>query len=383
MHTNSTRFQQRVIKCYCFKMKIPFLSLEGQHGPLREDLMLAFSRVLDSNWFILGNQLELFEQEYAAWNGSQFCVGVSNGLDALTLALRALDIGRGDEVLVPSNTYIATVLAITHVGATPVFVEPRLDTANINPDAIQRQVTSRTKAIMPVHLYGQACEMREIMDIASRHNLYVIEDNAQAHGATYDGKKTGSFGHINATSFYPGKNLGALGDGGAITTDSKELAEKVKMLRNYGSREKYKNQVIGYNNRLDELQAAILRIKLSRLEEWTMERIRIADRYLLGLEGIEDIEVVRLAQGASSVYHLFPIRTKRRDLLQSKLKQAGIDTLIHYPIPPHLQECYSHLGYKTGDFPISEQLASEFLSLPLYVGMSEEQIQFIVDSLRD
>ena len=358
-------------------MKIPFLDFEGLHSPIRGELIDAFKDVLDSNWFVMGKQLELFEREYAEWNDVKHCVGVSNGLDALTLALKALEIGSGDEVIVPSNTYIATVLAVSNVGATPVFVEPRIETANINPDLIEASITKQTKAIMPVHLYGQACEMEAIMDIANKYKLFVIEDNAQAHGATYNGKKTGSFGHINATSFYPGKNLGALGDGGAITTDSDELAHKVRVLRNYGSQEKYKNQVLGYNNRLDELQAAFLRVKLRKLDEWTMERNRIAEAYINELNDVSGIELFSLADRSTSAYHLFVIKTKNRKELQSKLSEAGVGTLIHYPIPPHLQECYGHMGFKKGDFPIAEYLASTVLSLPLFIGYRKDNISFI------
>ena len=355
---------------------IPFLSFDGLHNSIKEELFEAFKDVLDSNWFVMGSHLEAFETEYASWNETKHCVGVSNGLDALTLALRALEIGKGDEVIVPSNTYIASALAVSNVGAAPVFVEPRVETANINPDLIEAEISNKTKAIMPVHLYGQACEMEAIMDIANKHNLFVIEDNAQAHGATYNGKKTGSWGHINATSFYPGKNLGALGDGGAITTDDDELAHKVRVLRNYGSQEKYKNEVLGYNNRLDELQAAFLRVKLRKLDEWTEERKRIAKTYIEGLKDVSGIELFSLADGATSAYHLFVVKAKDRKGLQSKLSEAGIGTLIHYPIPPHLQECYGHLGFKNGDFPIAETLANEVMSLPLFVGMKKKEVKY-------
>ena len=360
---------------------IPFLSFEGLHSSIKEELIETFKNVLNSNWFVMGNQLELFEKEYANWNNVNNCIGVSNGLDALTLSLKALEIGSGDEVIVPSNTYIATALAVSNVGATPVFVEPRIETANINPDLIEASITKRTKAIMPVHLYGQACEMEAIMNIANKFGLFVVEDNAQAHGATYKGKKTGSWGHINATSFYPGKNLGALGDGGAITTDSDELAKKVRVLRNYGSQEKYKNEVLGYNNRLDELQAAFLRVKLNKLDEWTEERNRIAAAYSNGLKDLPGIELFSLADGAYSAYHLMVVKTKNRVLLQSKLRELGIETLIHYPIPPHLQQCYGYLGYQRGDFPIAEYLASSVLSLPLFIGMSKDNISFITKTL--
>lgn len=363
-------------------MKIPFLDFEGLHSPIREELIDAFKDVLDSNWFVMGKQLELFEREYAEWNDVKHCVGVSNGLDALTLALKALEIGPGDEVIVPSNTYIATALAVSNVGATPIFVEPRIDTANINPNLIEAAISNRTKAIMPVHLYGQACEMEAIMNIANEYGLFVVEDNAQAHGAKYNGKKTGSWGHINATSFYPGKNLGALGDGGAITTNSDELAHKVRVLRNYGSQEKYKNEVMGYNNRLDELQAAFLRVKLRKLDEWTEERNRIAETYIQDLKDISGIELFTLADEATSAYHLFVVKTHDRKRLQSRLNSAGVGSLIHYPIPPHLQECYNYLGHKQGDFPISEKLANEVLSLPLFISQNKSEIKYIVDTIK-
>lgn len=361
---------------------IPFTSFEGLHNPIKGELRGAFNSVLDSNWFVLGEQVELFEKEYASWNSVNHCVGVSNGLDALTLSLKALNIGQDDEVIVPSNTYIATALAVSHVGATPVFVEPRIETANINPELIEASITKRTKAIMPVHLYGQACEMEAIMEIANKHNLFVIEDNAQAHGATYNGRKTGSWGHINATSFYPGKNLGALGDGGAITTDDDELARKVRVLRNYGSQEKYKNEVLGYNNRLDELQAAFLRVKLKKLDNWTKERNIIADTYIESLKNVSGIELFSLADGATSAHHLFVIKAKDRNGLQAKLSEAGVGTLIHYPIPPHSQDCYNHLGFNKGDFPIAEKLAEDVLSLPLYIGMERKEIEHVIQTLR-
>ena len=364
-------------------MRVPFLNFEGLHSPIKSELKEAMSTVLDSNWFIMGSQLEEFENEYAEWNNVKHSIGVSNGLDALILSLKALEIGVGDEVIVPSNTYIATALAVSNVGATPVFVEPRIDTANINPNLIESAITKRTKAIIPVHLYGQACEMDKIMNVANKYGLYVIEDNAQAHGAFYKGKKTGSWGHINATSFYPGKNLGALGDGGAVTTNSDELAEKVKVLRNYGSKEKYKNEVLGHNNRLDELQAAFLRVKLKKLDEWTSERNTIAETYIRNLNQVPGVELFSLAKDASSAYHLFVIKAIDRDSLQSQLKEAGIGTLIHYPIPPHLQPCYSYLGKKPGDFPIAEKLSKEIISLPLYVGLDSSQISEVITLIKE
>lgn len=362
-------------------MKIPFLDFYHLHEPIRQELHEVFSDVLDSNWYILGTHLEAFESEYAKWNDVEHCIGVSNGLDALILSLKALGVGHGDEVIIPANTYIATALAVTSVGAKPIFVEPYYSTGNINPNLIEAALTKNTKAIIPVHLYGQACEMDKIIDIAEHYNLFIVEDNAQAHGATYNGKKTGSIGHINATSFYPGKNLGALGDGGAITTNNTKLAEKIRILRNYGSRVKYKNEVIGYNNRLDELQAAFLRVKLRKLDIWTEERMEIGNSYNHGLKDIEHIETFDIATSATSVYHLFTIKSKKRDDLKDFLTKQGIDTLIHYPIPPHLQECYKGLGFTKGDFPISEKLASETLSLPLYIGLEKNQIDFICSKI--
>lgn len=365
------------------KQQIPFVHFDVMHDQIKDELTRAFSDVLDANWFIMGRQLDAFEKEYAKWNGVEHCIGVSNGLDAIILSLRALGITQGDEVLIPSNTYIATALAVTNVGATPVFIEPRYETANINPDLIEASITNKTKAIIPVHLYGQACEMDAIMDIAERHGLYVIEDNAQAHGAKYADKKTGSWGHINATSFYPGKNLGALGDGGAITTNDPELADKVRVLRNYGSRVKYENEVIGYNNRLDELQAAFLRVKLKKLDEWTYERNRIADFYIEGFKDIEGLSPFDTSEGATSAYHLFVIKTENRERLQRHLTAQGINTLIHYPMPPHLQLCYKNLGYKKGDYPVAEYLSNNVLSLPLYIGMSSIEIEYVLNAIKN
>lgn len=360
-------------------MNIPFLNLEPMHAAIREEMEAAFREVYASNWFILGKRVEAFEQAYAAYTGTKYAVGVSNGLDALILALRVLDVGPGDEVIVPSNTYIATVLAVTHVGATPVFAEPRIDTYNIDPSRIPAAITRRTKAIIPVHLYGQSCEMDAIMDIARVYNLFVVEDNAQAHGATYQGKRTGSWGHLNATSFYPGKNLGALGDAGAVTTDDPELAEKVRSYRNYGSKVKYHNEHAGFNNRLDELQAAFLLVKLKYIEQWTQERQQIASWYDTALQVAPGITLPTTHPDASHSYHQYVIRSQNRDALQQRLAEHGIGTLIHYPIPPHLQEAYKHLGYKEGDFPIAEELAKTMVSLPLWVGMSSSMILLAID----
>jgi dTDP-4-amino-4,6-dideoxygalactose transaminase len=344
-------------------------------------MQTVFQRVYDSHWYIQGKELDRFETEYAQLNQTKFAVGVSNGLDALVLALRSLKIGTGDEVIVPSNTYIASALAVSHVGATPIFVEPRIETYNINPEFLVKAITKKTRAIIPVHLYGQACEMSAIMTIAKEYNLFVIEDNAQAHLSTYNGKLTGSFGHVNGTSFYPGKNLGALGDAGAVTTDNEILARKIETLRNYGSEKKYFNEVIGYNNRLDELQAAFLSVKLKQLVKWTIHRQAIANCYTGQLKGIGDLVLPRLANGATHSYHLYVIRTTKRDSLKAFLEQNGIGTMIHYPIPPHLQEAYAFLGYKKGDFPIAEEIADTCLSLPIWPGMTKNQINKVCSSI--
>lgn len=359
-------------------MKIPFLSFEPIHNQIRNEMIEAFQRVYDSHWYIQGQELNQFEKEYALINQTKYAVGVSNGLDALVLALRSLNIGPGDEVIVPSNTYIATVLAVSHVGATPIFVEPRIETYNINPELLTKAITKNTKAIMPVHLYGQACEMDEIMKIADSYNLYVIEDNAQAHLSSFNGQLTGSFGEINGTSFYPGKNLGALGDAGAITTNDESLAIRVKTLRNYGSSVKYLNEEIGYNNRLDEMQAAFLSVKLKYLNDWTNKRKEIANWYNTYLAD-KGFVLPEVHIKADHVYHLYVVRTKNRDKTQLELNEKGIQTMIHYPIPPHLQKAYRHLGYKEGDFPIAEEIARTCLSLPVWPGMTEIDVDDIAN----
>lgn len=363
-------------------MSIPFLSFDATNEQIRAEMMAAFTNVFDSKWYILGKAVEQFETEYAAFNQVQRCIGVSNGLDALHLCLKALDIGPGDEVIVPSNTYIATVLAASYVGATPVFVEPDDATFNINPALIEAAITPRTKAIMPVHLYGQCCQMDEIMELANKHGIHVIEDNAQSQGATYNGKLTGSFGIVNGTSFYPGKNLGALGDAGAITTDDATIAAKIGALRNYGSQKKYYNETVGFNMRLDELQAAFLSVKLKHLQKWTVERQQIAQWYDVALLGIGDIVTPAIAPAATHVYHLYVIRTKHRDALQQHLQQQGIGTLIHYPIPPHLQQAYQHLGYQKGDFPIAEAMANTCLSIPMFPGLQQQQVQQVASAIQ-
>lgn len=364
-------------------MKVPFLSFNGMHPELREEMIQVFTEFYDRQYYVLGESVENFEKEYAIFNRVNYCAGVSNGLDAIYLSLKALGIGPGDEVIVPSNTFIASVLAISYTGATPIFVEPDPKTYNLDPTLIERSITYKTKAIIPVHLYGQAAEMKAILAIAENNGLWVVEDNAQAHGARFDGQLTGSFGHLNATSFYPGKNLGALGDAGAVTTNSKEGFEQIKSLRNYGSRIKYHNSEIGHNMRLDELQAGILSLKLKHLAKWTEQRQQIAAWYDSHLSRLNSIILPYTHPEATHVYHLYVIRTSQRDELQQFLHEKGIGTLIHYPIPPHLQEAYSQLNYKRGDFPIAEELAKTSLSLPIWPGMTEEMVNFISDSISE
>lgn len=358
-------------------MKIPFVSFEEVNKQTKSEIVASFEQFFDGAWYILGEKVKQFEQEYADFNEVKHCIGVSNGLDALTISLKTIGVGVGHEVIVPSNTYIATALAVSYLGAKPVFVEPDIYTYNIDPSKIEAAITTKTKAIMPVHLYGQACDMEAIMAVAQKYNLYIVEDNAQSQGARFNGKITGSWGHINGTSFYPGKNLGALGDAGGITTDDADLAYKAFTLRNYGSQKKYHNEVIGYNMRLDECQAAFLSVKLKYLDEWTAQRQKIAGWYDEVLKGAGDLILPKTAEGATHVYHLYVVRTRHRDALQQHLTKHGIGTLIHYPIPPHMQEAYKELGFKEGDFPIAEEIADTCLSLPIWPGMEKQQIALI------
>ena len=358
-------------------MKIPFLSFEAMHGSIKNEMLHTFENFYDSYSYILGPNLEEFERRYAIVNNTNYSIGVSNGLDALFLCLKSLGISKGDEVIIPANTYIATALAVTYLGAKPIFVEPKEDTYNLNADLIELALSSKTKAIMPVHLYGQACEMDKIMAIANKYDLSVVEDNAQAHGAKFKNQITGSWGHVNGTSFYPGKNLGALGDGGAITTNDELLAKKIRLLRNYGSGEKYKNDIIGHNMRLDEIHANFLLVKLNYINTWTQQRQDIANKYNEKLCNIGDIVLPFVNPYSTHSYHLYVIRTTKRDELQTYLNNFGIGTLIHYPIPPHLQKAYNYLGYKCGDFPIAEKLSNTMLSLPIWPGMSEDQVDYV------
>lgn len=346
-------------------MNIPFLDIKASYGELRAELDAACQRVMASGWYVLGKEVEAFEAEFADYCGVKHCVGVGNGLDALHLTLRAFGIGPGDEVIVPAHTYVATWLAVTYAGATPVPVDVVEETCLLDPALAEAAVTPRTRAILPVHLYGQTAPMDEINAIASRHGLAVIEDAAQAHGARYRGKRAGGLGHAAGFSFYPGKNLGALGDGGAVTTDDEALAEKIRVLRNYGSPAKYRNEVQGFNSRLDEMQAALLRVKLTRLDEWNGRRGKLACHYLKSFQPVEGISLPRVALEAGPVWHLFVVRCRHRDALQRYLAERNVGTLIHYPVPPHLSEAYAGLGRVRGDFPVAESLAGTVLSLPM------------------
>ena len=361
-------------------IKVPFVSFIPMEKELDQDLRAAFERVYTRSWYIEGVEDETFEKEFARFCHTDYCVGCGNGLDALMLALKALDIKEGDEVIVPSNTYIATALAVTYVGATPVFVEPDIRTYNLDPSRIEEKITDKTRAIMPVHLYGQACDMDPIMAIAKKYSLYVIEDCAQAHGATYHGQAVGSFGDASGFSFYPGKNLGALGDAGAAVTNRKDVADKIRALGNYGSDYKYHHIYKGNNSRLDEMQAAFLAAKLPHLERMNVERRRIASRYL---EGITNPQVVLpyVIPQAVPVWHIFAIRCQRREELEAFLKESGIATNKHYPIPMHMQKCYADLGIAEGSLHIAEEISRTELSLPMYYGMTEEQIDYVIDRI--
>ena len=361
-------------------MKIPFVSFLPMEKELNDDLKNAFERVFSQSWYIEGKEDQKFEEVFAEFCGTKYCVGVGNGLDALMLILKALEIGAGDEVIVPSNTYIATALAVTYVGATPVFVEPDIRTFNIDSKLIEAAITEKTKAIMPVHLYGQPCDMDPIMEIAEKHKLKIVEDCAQAHGAIYKGRRVGSFGDAAGFSFYPGKNLGALGDAGAVVTNDKELAEKIRALGNYGSDYKYHHIYKGNNSRLDELQAAFLLAKLPHLERMNIERGRIAEKYLRGIKNTCVI-LPMVIEDVKAVWHIFGIRCKNRDLLEEHLSRIGIGTNKHYPIPMHLQECYLDLNIPKGSLAIAEEISATELSLPLYYGMTDEEIQYVIDGV--
>lgn len=361
-------------------MNVPFLDLKAAYLECQSEIDAAVQRVLGSGYYIGGPEVESFEAEFAQFCEASECVGLANGLDALHLALRAMDVGPGDEVIVPSNTYIATWLAVSQCGATVVPVEPDARTYNLDPALIEAAITPRTKVILPVHLYGQPADLDPILAIARKHGLRVLEDGAQAHGARYKGRRIGSHGDIVAWSFYPGKNLGAIGDGGAITTNDPELADRIRVLRNYGSRVKYVNEVQGYNSRLDPLQAAILRAKLARLEEWNGRRAQIGAHYH---EALRDAGLVlpHVPEWASPAWHLFVVASGEREALQQRLAAAGVTTLIHYPIAPHMQQCYASAGWKEGDFPLAEKMAREVLSLPIGPQLAASDVASVVRAL--
>ena len=361
-------------------MKVPFVSFLPMERELENELRDAFDRVLKASWYIKGKECEAFEKAFAEYCGTEYCVGVGNGLDALMLALKALGIGAGDEVIVPSNTYIATALAVSYVGAKPVLVEPKIETFNIDPERIEDAITPKTRAIMPVHLYGQACDMDPIMEIANRHGLKVVEDCAQAHGATYKGRKVGTFGDVAGFSFYPGKNLGSLGDAGAVVTDDGDLAKKIEALGNYGSDYKYHHIYMGNNSRLDELQAAFLSVKLKHLDRMNVDRRRIANRYLAEIKNpLIKLPVVR--EDCIPVWHVFGVLCEKRDQLEIWMNEKGIGTNKHYPIPIHLQKCYSNLGFKKGEYLIAERVSQTELSIPMYYGMNDKEIDYVVEVL--
>jgi dTDP-4-amino-4,6-dideoxygalactose transaminase len=357
-------------------MKVPFLWLPPVYEELRPELDAAFARVMRSGWFILGDEVRAWEEEFARYCGAAHCVGVASGLDAMVLTLRAWDVGPGDEVIVPSNTYIATWLAPSQVGARPVPVEPVEATYNIDPARIEAAITPRTRAIIPVHLYGQAADMAPIREIAARRGIRVLEDAAQAAGARYRGKRVGALGDAGAFSFYPGKNLGAFGDGGAVVTDDEALAQRLRALRNYGSRVKYHNEVKGYNSRLDELQAALLHARLPTLDAWNERRARIAARYLERLRAT-DLTLPVVAEGVEHIWHLFVVRSRKRDAFKAELERRGVETLIHYPVAPHLQPAYAELGLARGAFPVSESIHASVLSLPMWPHMSDAQVDYV------
>lgn len=362
--------------------RVSFLDLQAAYQSLKLEIDNAIARVLNSGTYILGPEVESFETEYAAYCGANHCIGLANGLDALHVALLAMEVGPGDEVIVPSNTYIATWLAVSQCGATPVPVEPDEHTYNVNPSLIEAAITPRTKVILPVHLYGQPADIDSILDIAQRHGLRVLEDAAQAHGARYKGRRIGAHGDAVAWSYYPGKNLGALGDGGAVTTNDTSLADRIRLLRNYGSRTKYINEVQGLNSRLDPLQAAVLRVKLKHLDDWNARRQIIAHNLTDKLK-YTPIVLPKVAKWADPAWHLYVIRHPQRDTLQKHLSRSQIDTLIHYPLPPHMQRAYVNLGHKQNAFPIAERLATEILSLPMGPHLKESQIDFIISSILD
>ena len=361
--------------------RLPFLSFGPQHVEIHDQVTEVLKKGFEKNWYILGDALKAFESEYAAFNNVSFCLGVGNGFDALSIALRACDVMPGDEVIVPAHTYIATWLAISRAGAKIIPIDADPATFLIDVQKVETAITGKTKVILPVHLYGQPCNMSALEKIANYNSLRIIEDNAQAHGAMWNGKLTGSFGHVNATSFYPTKNLGALGDGGAVTTNSSSIARFVSQYRNYGFEQKNMCVHEGINSRLDELQAAVLSIKLRYLKTWNDQRRHLASTYISRLNGVGDLRLPTHVEEAHHVYHLFVIRSTRRDKLKDYLTSCQIETMVHYPLPPHLQKAYASLGFAKGDFPVAEEIANTSLSLPLWPGMTDDEVQFVCDKI--
>lgn len=364
-------------------MIVPFATFLPMHNEIRMKLDSAYNRVLDKSYFIQGDECRKFEEEFAEYCGVKYCVGVATGLDALFLILKAMNVGIGDEVIIPSNTYIATALAVSYTGAKPVFVEPEIETFNINPSRIEEKITSNTKALIAVHLQGRTANMDAINAIAKKHNLKVIEDAAQAHGAKYKGKKAGSLGDAAGFSFYPGKNLGALGDGGCVTTNNKELADKVRALGNYGSDYKYHHIYKGVNSRLDEIQAAFLRVKLSNLDRWNEDRRVTAKKYFEGIKNPLIKLPLKSTDEFEHIYHVFVLRCDKRDELEKYLNDNGIGTVKHYPIPMHEQECYKDLEIKHGELPIAEEISKTVLSIPIYYGMTDDEINYVIELINN
>jgi dTDP-4-amino-4,6-dideoxygalactose transaminase len=365
-------------------MEIPFLDLKAPYLELKEELDAAYQRVMNSGWYVLGQEVKAFEEEFSDYCETKYSIGVGNGLEALHLILRAMEIGEGDEVIVPANTYIATWLAVSYAGAIPIPVEPDISTYNIDPGKIEAAITSKTKAIIVVHLYGQPADMDLINSISKKYGLKVIEDAAQAHGARYKSRRVGSLGDAAGFSFYPGKNLGAFGDGGAVTTNDRQLADKIRLLRNYGSQIKYQNEVKGYNSRLDELQAAFLRVKLTRLDKWNERRKQLAKYYLSELSVIEDLIMPYVPEWADPVWHLFVIAHPQRDILKEYLKSIGINTLIHYPIPAHLSNAYradASANAQIDSYPITELVSRQILSLPIGSHLQKQEVTEIIKNI--
>ncbi len=360
-------------------MSIPFLELKPAYHEMKEEFDSAYRRVMDSGWYVSGKEIEAFESEFAEFCSVRYCIGVGNGLDALHLILRAMDIGAGDEVIVPSNTFIATWLAVSYAGAKPIPVEPDERSYNIDPVRIEAAITEKTKAIIAVHLYGQPADMDPVNEIATKYGLKVIEDAAQAHGARYRGRRVGSLGDAAGFSFYPGKNLGAFGDGGAVTTSDAALARRIRFLHNYGSQVKYHHEMLGFNSRLDELQAAFLRVKLKKIDEWNRRRQQLAQAYLFKLGQVTGIVLPFVPEWAEAVWHLFVVRVKDREDVQRNLQKNGIGSMVHYPIPPHLQGAYLDMGFKIGHFPVAEGLAREVLSLPIGAHASFDDVAVVAD----